>query len=92
MIGKFDAHFSDLDVQTSDVEDAMGSMMVVSTPQGQVDTLMHQMLKEANIELQQDRASEEVPSSASGKLLCIFVEETARKKFHVCLVLIIMQS
>jgi charged multivesicular body protein 1 len=61
---KFEAQFSDLDVQTSYMEDAMGSTTAVSTPQDQVDSLMRQMAEEANIELQQDLADKEVPSLA----------------------------
>jgi charged multivesicular body protein 1 len=49
---KFEAQFSDLDVQTSYMEVAMGSTTVVSTPQDQVDSLMREMAEEANIELQ----------------------------------------
>jgi charged multivesicular body protein 1 len=58
---KFESQFADLDVQTSYMEDAMGSTTAVSTPQDQVDTLMRQTAEEANIELQQDLAAKEVP-------------------------------
>jgi charged multivesicular body protein 1 len=58
---KFESQFSDLDVQTSYMEDAMGSTTAVSTPQDQVDSLMRQMAEEANIQLQQDLAAKEVP-------------------------------
>lgn len=51
---KFEAQFADLDVQTSYMEDTMGSTTAVSTPQDQIDTLLVQMAEEANIELQQD--------------------------------------
>ena len=51
---KFESQFSDLDVQTSYMEDAMGSTTAVSTPQDQVDQLMKQMAEEANIELAHD--------------------------------------
>lgn len=61
---KFESQFSDLDVQTSYMEDAMGSTTAVSTPQDQVDSLMRQMAEEANIELQQDLAAKEVPDLA----------------------------
>lgn len=58
---KFETQFSDLDVQTSYMEDAMGSTTAVSTPQDQVDALMRQMAEEANIELQHDLATNQVP-------------------------------
>ena len=61
---KFESQFSDLDVQTSYMEDAMGSTTAVSTPQDQVDALMRQTAEEANIELQQDLAAKEVPNLA----------------------------
>jgi hypothetical protein len=58
----------------------MGSMTAVSTPQDQVDTLMHEVLEEANIEPQQDLGNKEVQSSASGKLLCVFVERNSSEE------------
>ncbi|KAH9952771.1 hypothetical protein BGW80DRAFT_1417777 [Lactifluus volemus] len=51
VMDEFEAQFSDLDVQTSYMEDAMGSTTAVSTPQDQVDSLMREMAEEANIEL-----------------------------------------
>jgi charged multivesicular body protein 1 len=62
VMDKFESQFSDLDVQTSYMEDAMGSTSVVSMPQDQVDGLMRQMAEEANIELQHDLAAKEVPA------------------------------
>jgi charged multivesicular body protein 1 len=64
VMDKFESQFADLDVQTSYMEDAMGSTTAVSMPQDQVDTLMRQMAEEANIELQQDLAAKEVPDLA----------------------------
>jgi charged multivesicular body protein 1 len=61
---KFEAQFSDLSVQTSYMEVAMGSTTAVSTPQDQVDSLMRQMAEETNIELQQDLADKGVLSLA----------------------------
>jgi len=61
---KFESQFSDLDVQTSYMEDAMGSTTAVSTPQDQVDTLMRQMAEEANIELQHDLAAKDLSTVA----------------------------
>lgn len=66
---KFESQFSDLDVQTSYMEDAMGATTAVSTPQDQVDTLLRQTAEEANIELQHDLASKDlarVPDLAPG--------------------------
>lgn len=49
---KFETQFSDLDVQTSFMEDAMGSTVATSTPQDQIDLLLQQTADENNIELQ----------------------------------------
>ena len=72
---KFEAQFSDLDVQTSYMEDAMGSTTAVSTPQDQVDSLMRQMAEEANIELQQDLATNQVPDVAPPDRASVVGEE-----------------
>ena len=57
---KFESQFSDLDVQTSYMEDAMSNTTAVSTPQDEVEALLKQTAEEANIELQHDLASREV--------------------------------
>ncbi len=72
---KFESQFSDLDVQTSYMEDAMGSTTVVSTPQDQVDSLMRQMAEEANIELQQDLATNQVPDVAPPERVVVGEED-----------------
>jgi charged multivesicular body protein 1 len=60
VMDKFETQFTDLDVQTSYMEDAMSSTTAVSTPQDQIDQLMRQAAEEANIELQHDLASKDV--------------------------------
>jgi charged multivesicular body protein 1 len=75
---KFEAQFSDLDVQTSYMEDAMGSTTAVSTPQDQVDSLMRQMAEEANIELQHDLASKEVPDLVPPEQVPVVGEEDSK--------------
>ncbi|KAI0042249.1 vacuolar assembly protein DID2 [Auriscalpium vulgare] len=62
VMDKFESQFTDLDVQTSYMEDAMGSTTAVSTPQDQVDSLMRQMADEANIQLEQDLAAKDLAS------------------------------
>ncbi|TFY77057.1 hypothetical protein EWM64_g6957 [Hericium alpestre] len=57
VMDKFESQFSDLDVQTSYMEDVMGATTAVSTPQDQIDSLMRQTAEEANIELQHDLSS-----------------------------------
>jgi charged multivesicular body protein 1 len=54
---KFETQFSDLDVQTSYMEDTMGATTAVSTPQDQVEALMRQTAEEANVALQHDLAA-----------------------------------
>jgi charged multivesicular body protein 1 len=60
VMDKFEQQFSDLDVQTSYMEEAMSNTTAVSTPQDEVDALMKQTAEEANIELQHDLASKDV--------------------------------
>ncbi|THH04894.1 hypothetical protein EW146_g10049 [Bondarzewia mesenterica] len=60
VMDKFESQFSDLDVQTSYMEDAMSSTTAVSTPQDQVESLLRQTAEEANIELQQDLAAKDL--------------------------------
>lgn len=62
---KFETQFSDLDVQTSYMEDAMSSTTAVSTPQDQIDQLMRQTAEEANIELQHDLAAKDLSGVVS---------------------------
>lgn len=56
---RFESQFSDLDVQTSYMEDAMSSTTATSTPQDQIDQLLRQTAEEANIELQHDLAAKD---------------------------------
>ncbi|KIY69750.1 hypothetical protein CYLTODRAFT_452372 [Cylindrobasidium torrendii FP15055 ss-10] len=60
VMDKFESQFSDLDVQTSYMEDAMSATTAVSTPQDQIDSLLRQTAEEANIELQHDLASKDL--------------------------------
>lgn len=62
VMDKFESQFSDLDVQTSYMEDAMSSTTAVSTPQDQIDQLLRQTAEEANIELQHDLAAKDLSS------------------------------
>lgn len=69
---KFESQFSDLDVQTSYMEETMSNTTAVSMPQDEVEALLKQTAEEANIELQQDLASKDlasVPDLAQKELL-----------------------
>jgi charged multivesicular body protein 1 len=59
VMDKFEAQFSDLDVQTGYMEDVMGATTAISTPQDQIDLLLRQTAEEANIELQHDLAAKD---------------------------------
>lgn len=61
---KFETQFSDLDVQTSYMEDTIGSTTAVSTPQDQVDLLMQQMADEAKVELQHNLGDKDLAAVA----------------------------
>ncbi|KAI0921604.1 hypothetical protein AcW1_004474 [Taiwanofungus camphoratus] len=60
VMDKFESQFSDLDVQTSYMEETMSNTTAVSMPQDEVEALMKQTAEEANIELQHDLASKEL--------------------------------
>ncbi|PIL37317.1 hypothetical protein GSI_01010 [Ganoderma sinense ZZ0214-1] len=62
VMDKFESQFSDLDVQTSYMEETMSNTTAVSMPQDEVDALLKQTAEEANIELQHDLASREAPA------------------------------
>jgi charged multivesicular body protein 1 len=49
---KFETQFSDLDVQTSYMEQTMSSSTATTTPQDQVDALINQVADEAGLEKQ----------------------------------------
>ncbi|KAI0375824.1 vacuolar assembly protein DID2 [Pilatotrama ljubarskyi] len=67
VMDKFESQFSDLDVQTSYMEETMSNTTAVSTPQDEVDALMKQTAEEANIELQHDLDSREAPQAELAK-------------------------
>uniref|UniRef100_A0A8B9JXR0 Charged multivesicular body protein 1b n=1 Tax=Astyanax mexicanus TaxID=7994 RepID=A0A8B9JXR0_ASTMX len=51
LMDKFERQFETLDVQTQQMEDTMSSTTTLTTPQSQVDNLMHEMADEAGLEL-----------------------------------------
>lgn len=61
---KFEQQFEDLDVRTSVLEDAMGSVTTTSTPLEQVDSLIQQVAEENGLEIM-DKLAEggSVPAS-----------------------------
>lgn len=51
LMDKFERQFETLDVQTAQMEDTMSSTTTLTTPQNQVDSLMHEMADEAGLDL-----------------------------------------
>ncbi|CAO3676903.1 unnamed protein product [Umbelopsis vinacea] len=54
VMDKFESQFEDLDVQTEYMEGAMAGTTTMTTPQGEVDTLMQQVADEHGLELNQE--------------------------------------
>ena len=61
VMDKFESQFEDLDVQTGYMEGAMAGTTTLSTPQDEVDGLMHQVADEHGLELN-DTLNELEPS------------------------------
>lgn len=57
VMDKFESQFEDLDVQTEYMEGAMAGTTTMTTPQGEVDTLMQQVADEHGLELNQEFGS-----------------------------------
>uniref|UniRef100_A0A8C6MEY5 Charged multivesicular body protein 1B n=1 Tax=Nothobranchius furzeri TaxID=105023 RepID=A0A8C6MEY5_NOTFU len=51
LMDKFEHQFETLDVQTAQMEDTMSSTTTLTTPQNQVESLMHEMADEAGLDL-----------------------------------------
>jgi len=60
---KFEQQFEDLDVQTSYMEGSMSQTTALSTPESQVEELMHQVADEHGLELKM-----EMPGAAVGTI------------------------
>lgn len=57
---KFESQFSDLDVQTSYMEETMASTTAVSTPQDEVEALMKRAAEELNVKLEHDLSTKDL--------------------------------
>ncbi|XP_072450844.1 charged multivesicular body protein 1b [Chiloscyllium punctatum] len=51
LMDKFEHQFETLDVQTQQMEDTMSSTTTLTTPQNEVDSLLHEMADEAGLDL-----------------------------------------
>ncbi|XP_037124974.1 charged multivesicular body protein 1b [Syngnathus acus] len=51
LMDKFERQFETLDVQTAQMEDTMSSSTTLTTPQTQVDSLLHELADEAGLDL-----------------------------------------
>jgi charged multivesicular body protein 1 len=58
---KFETQFEDLDVQSSYMENAMGTTTATATPQDEVDLLMQKVADEAGLEMNASLTSAETP-------------------------------
>jgi charged multivesicular body protein 1 len=58
---KFEQQFEDLDVQSSYMENAMGSTTATATPQDEVDLLMQKVADEAGLEMNATLTSAAAP-------------------------------
>ena len=65
VMDKFEKQFEDLDVQTSVMENSMGTATTTTTPAEQVDDLIRQVAEESGLEISSQLAS--VPSSTIGE-------------------------
>uniref|UniRef100_A0AAY4E7N8 Charged multivesicular body protein 1b n=1 Tax=Denticeps clupeoides TaxID=299321 RepID=A0AAY4E7N8_9TELE len=63
LMDKFEHQFETLDVQTAQMEDTMSSTTTLTTPQNQVDMLMHEMADEAGLDLNM-----ELPQGQTGSV------------------------
>jgi charged multivesicular body protein 1 len=61
VMDKFESQFEDLDVQSSYMENAMGSTTATATPQDEVDLLMQKVADEAGLEMSANLTSTAAP-------------------------------
>ncbi|KAG5440685.1 hypothetical protein PCK2_000273 [Pneumocystis canis] len=54
IMDKFESQFEDLDVQSSYMENVIGTSTAISTPQDEIDLLLQKVADEAGLELSQD--------------------------------------
>ncbi|KAG8004217.1 Charged multivesicular body protein 1b [Nibea albiflora] len=65
LMDKFENQFETLDVQTAQMEDTMGNTTTLTTPQNEVDSLLHEMADEAGLDLNLELPSGQTSSLAS---------------------------
>ncbi|CAB1424645.1 unnamed protein product [Pleuronectes platessa] len=65
LMDKFEKQFETLDVQTAQMEDTMGNTTTLTTPQNEVDMLLHEMADEAGLDLNLELPSGQTSSLAS---------------------------
>uniref|UniRef100_A0A667XJG5 Charged multivesicular body protein 1B n=1 Tax=Myripristis murdjan TaxID=586833 RepID=A0A667XJG5_9TELE len=63
LMDKFERQFETLDVQTAQMEDTMSNTTTLTTPQNQVDSLLHEMADEAGLDLNM-----ELPQGQTGSV------------------------
>ncbi|XP_045886675.1 charged multivesicular body protein 1b-like isoform X2 [Micropterus dolomieu] len=65
LMDKFENQFETLDVQTAQMEDTMGNTTTLTTPQNEVDLLLHKMADEAGLDLNLELPAGQTSSLAS---------------------------
>ncbi|XP_029021175.1 charged multivesicular body protein 1b-like isoform X2 [Betta splendens] len=65
LMDKFENQFETLDVQTAQMEDTMGNTTTLTTPQNDVDMLLHEMADEAGLDLHLELPPGQTSSLAS---------------------------
>ncbi|XP_026043831.1 charged multivesicular body protein 1b-1-like isoform X2 [Astatotilapia calliptera] len=65
LMDKFEKQFETLDVQTAQMEDTMSSTTTLTTPQNEVDMLLHEMADEAGLDLNLELPAGQTSSLAS---------------------------
>uniref|UniRef100_A0A3B1J2I3 Charged multivesicular body protein 1B n=1 Tax=Astyanax mexicanus TaxID=7994 RepID=A0A3B1J2I3_ASTMX len=82
LMDKFERQFETLDVQTQQMEDTMSSTTTLTTPQSQVDNLMHEMADEAGLELNM-----ELPQGQTGTVASSVASTEQVQKLWMCMLL-----
>ena len=67
VMDKFESQFEDLDVQTQYMEKSMGNTTAMTTPQSDVERLMHQVADEHGLELHMEMGSPPVGQATTAQ-------------------------
>eukprot|EP00041_Stephanoeca_diplocostata_P028548 m.814240 g.814240 ORF g.814240 m.814240 type:complete len:190 (+) comp23393_c0_seq2:20-589(+) len=68
LMTKFEKQQEDLDVKTSVMDQAMQASSVQSMPEGQIDSLLHEVADENDLELDQELSANPAPAGSIGSI------------------------